>query len=163
MITILHRGGYGQKITILHREGGVYRDPQKWLHNLWMTPNKKMGCCSKKYGFLPKKLFFWPKNHFFLRYAQITQLFRLRRTQLKWIISSPCPEVALDTFGFPVGAHSAAWRAVSKHWLPKIALLSQNAIFGPSSLAIFPSLLHFRSSAIFRSSLTNFWSLAIFW
>ena len=29
MITILHRGGYGQKITILHREGGVYRDPQK--------------------------------------------------------------------------------------------------------------------------------------
>ena len=22
MITILHRGGYGQKITILHREGG---------------------------------------------------------------------------------------------------------------------------------------------
>ena len=38
MITILHRGGYGQKITILHREGGVYRDPQKWLRNLWMTP-----------------------------------------------------------------------------------------------------------------------------
>ena len=37
-ITILHRGGYGQKITILHREGGVYRDPQKWLRNLWMTP-----------------------------------------------------------------------------------------------------------------------------
>ena len=26
-------------ITILHREGGVYRDPQKWLRNIWMTPN----------------------------------------------------------------------------------------------------------------------------
>ena len=38
MITILHRGGYAQKITILHREGGVFRDPQKWLRNLWMTP-----------------------------------------------------------------------------------------------------------------------------
>ena len=25
-------------ITILHREGGVYPDPQKWLRNLWMTP-----------------------------------------------------------------------------------------------------------------------------
>ena len=37
-ITILHRGGSGQKITILHREGGVYRDPQKWLRNLWMNP-----------------------------------------------------------------------------------------------------------------------------
>ena len=40
MITILHRGGYGQKITVLHREGGVYRDPRKWLRNLWMTPNR---------------------------------------------------------------------------------------------------------------------------
>ena len=38
MITILHRGGYAQKITILHREGGVFQDPQKWLRNLWMTP-----------------------------------------------------------------------------------------------------------------------------
>ena len=26
-------------ITVLHGEGGVYRDPQKWLRNLWMTPN----------------------------------------------------------------------------------------------------------------------------
>ena len=35
---ITWRGGrewYGQKIRILHREGGV---PQKWLRNSWMTP-----------------------------------------------------------------------------------------------------------------------------
>ena len=57
--------------------------------------------------------------------AQITQLFRLRRTQLNGIISSPCPEVTLDTFGFPVGAHSAARQAVVWPQLPKIT------IFGP--------------------------------
>ena len=47
MITILHRGGYGQKITVLHREGGVYRDPQKWLRNLWMTPYCKLNVQTK--------------------------------------------------------------------------------------------------------------------
>ena len=36
---ILHRGGSRQMITILHRGGGVCRDPQKWLRNIWMTPN----------------------------------------------------------------------------------------------------------------------------
>ena len=58
MITILHRGGYGQKITILHREGGVYRDPQKWLRNLWMTPNGLLFvveiCQNRKNGFIKR-------------------------------------------------------------------------------------------------------------
>ena len=27
-------------ITVLHRGGGVSRDPQKWLHNLRPTPNE---------------------------------------------------------------------------------------------------------------------------
>ena len=31
-------GEYGQKITILHRDGGVYQDPQNALSNLWTTP-----------------------------------------------------------------------------------------------------------------------------
>ena len=73
--------------------------------------NKKMGCCSKKYGFWPKKLLFWPKNQFFSTLRPNNPI-RLRRTQLNGIISSPCPEVTLDTLGFPVGAHSAAQRAV---------------------------------------------------
>ena len=30
MITILHRGGYGQKITILHREGGSTETPKMY-------------------------------------------------------------------------------------------------------------------------------------
>ena len=39
MITILHRGGVGPNDYRLHRGGGVCRDPQKWLRNIWMTPN----------------------------------------------------------------------------------------------------------------------------
>ena len=31
-------GGYVQMITDYMGEG-VYRDPQKWLRNIWMTPN----------------------------------------------------------------------------------------------------------------------------
>ena len=30
MITILHRGGYGHKITILHREGGSTETPKMY-------------------------------------------------------------------------------------------------------------------------------------
>ena len=30
MITILHRGGYGQKITVLHREGGSTETPKMY-------------------------------------------------------------------------------------------------------------------------------------
>ena len=51
MITILHRGGGRAKWLQYYigggqakwlRDyigGGVFRDPQKWLRNLWMTPN----------------------------------------------------------------------------------------------------------------------------
>ena len=49
---------------------------------------------------------------FFLRYAHVTHFFGLRQTRLNGFISSPYPEVTLDTFGFPVGARSAARRAV---------------------------------------------------
>ena len=35
------------------------------------------------------------------------------------IITSPHPEVTLDTFGFLVGAHSTAWRAVIRPQWPK--------------------------------------------
>ena len=45
MITVLHRGGYAQMITILHREGGVSRDPQKWLRNMCTTPYRKRFSC----------------------------------------------------------------------------------------------------------------------
>ena len=31
-------GGYAQMITILHRGGGVSRDPRKWLRNMCTTP-----------------------------------------------------------------------------------------------------------------------------
>ena len=42
MITILHRGGVGPNDYRLHRGGGVCRDPQKWLRNIWMTPYKRL-------------------------------------------------------------------------------------------------------------------------
>ena len=49
-------------------------------------------------------------------------LFRLRPTGLNAIVTCTYPEVNLDTFGFPVVAHSAAWRAVFWHRMPKMAL-----------------------------------------
>ena len=55
---------------------------------------------------------FGHKNRFFLRYALKTHFFGFRQTRLSGIISSSYPEVTLDTFGFPVGARSAARRAV---------------------------------------------------
>ena len=52
--------------------------------------------------------------------------FGLRRTQLDGIITSPCSEVTLDTFGFPLRARSAARRAVFWYrWPPKWPFLSQ--------------------------------------
>ena len=44
---------------------------------------------------------------FFLGYAHITHFFGLKQTRLNEIISSPYPQVTLDTFGFPVGVRSA--------------------------------------------------------
>ena len=66
-------------------------------------------------------------------YAHITHFFGLRRIRLNGIITSPCPEVTLDTFGFPVGARSAAQRAVFWHRMPKMALFELKMLcFGPS-------------------------------
>ena len=69
---------------------------------------------------------FGHKNRFFLRYALKTQFFGFRQTRLNGFISSPYPEVTLDTFGFPVGARSAARRAVFWPRLPKMALFVAN-------------------------------------
>ena len=55
---------------------------------------------------------FWHEKRFFLRHALKTHFFGFRQTRLDGIISSSYPEVTLDTFGFPVGARSAARRAV---------------------------------------------------
>ena len=55
--------------------------------------------------------------------------FRLRRTRLNGIISPPYPEATFDTFGFAVGAHSAARRAVLWPRLPKMAFLGQKSSF----------------------------------
>ena len=93
---------------------------------------------------------FWPWNHpfmvsmvqirsifglkicIFLRYTHKPQFFGLRRTRLNEIITFPCPEVTLDTFGFLVGARLGARRAVFWPRLPKMALLgAENGIFWP--------------------------------
>ena len=66
-------------------------------------------------------------------YAHITHFFGPRRIRLNGIITSPCPEVTLVTFGFPVGASSAAQRAVFWHQMPKMALFGLKMLFfGPS-------------------------------
>ena len=78
----------------------------------------------------PKNAFLTRKSVFFLRYSQITPLFHLRWTLLNGIITSTCPEVTLDAFGFPLGAHSTARRAIFWHRLPKMALFwANNALF----------------------------------
>ena len=69
---------------------------------------------------------FGPKICFFLRYAHIPNFFGLRQTRLNGVISSSYPEVTLDTFGFPVGARSAARRAIFWPRLPKMALFVAN-------------------------------------
>ena len=56
--------------------------------------------------------FFVQKSAFFSLHSYNPLFFGLRRTQLNGIITSPYPEATLDTFGFPVGAHLAARRAV---------------------------------------------------
>ena len=77
-----------------------------------------------------KTLYFWPKISFFLRYAHVTHFFGLKQTRLNGIISSPYPQVTLDTFGFPVDVRSAAQQVVFWHQLPKMGLFwAKNAIF----------------------------------
>ena len=87
---------------------------------------------TNKWDAIPKNTVFGPRNcifsskiSFLLRYAQITLFFGFRQTWLNGTISFPCPEVTLDTFGFPVGAYSAVRQAVVWPQLPKIT------IFGP--------------------------------
>ena len=96
----------------------LYGIPSWQWQKSWMS--------SRKNWFGAKKLHFWAvlglKIRFFLRYANLTPLVRLRRTRLNGIITSPCPEVTLDNFNFPVGARSAAHRAVFWHQLQKMAL-----------------------------------------
>ena len=79
---------------------------------------------------LPKMALFGPKICFFLRYAHITHFFGLKQTRLNGIISSPYPQVTLDTFGFPVDVRMATQRPIFWHQLPKMALFwAKNAIF----------------------------------
>ena len=54
MIAVLHRGGYAQMITILHRGRGVSQDPKKLLRNMCTTP---YGAKTAVFG--PNILFFW--------------------------------------------------------------------------------------------------------
>merc|ERR1712082_445066 len=75
---------------------------------------------------LPKLTLFGTKICFFLRYAHITPFFGLKDTLVNGFISFSYPEVTLDTFGFPVGARSAARRTVFWPRLPKMALFVAN-------------------------------------
>ena len=95
-----------------------------------MMVTKNLDDVAKKLILGQKTAFLAQKSVFFLRYAHITHFFGLRRTRLNGIITSPCPEVTLDTFGFPVGARLAARQAV--FW-PKMALFEPKMLFfGPS-------------------------------
>ena len=78
-----------------------------------------------------KTLYFWPKNQFFfLRYNHITNFFGFRQIRLNGIISSPYPQVTLDTFGFSVDVRSAVQQAVFWPRLPKNGpFWAENAIF----------------------------------
>ena len=93
---------------------------------------------NKKFGIRPNNMALGPKNAvflaqksvFFLRYAHITHFFGLKQTRLNGIISSPYPQVTLDTFGFPVDVRSAVQQAVFWPRLPKNGpFWAGNAIF----------------------------------
>ena len=94
---------------------------------------KKLDYVAKKWILGQKTAFLAQNSVFLLRYALITYFFGLKRTRLNGIITSSCPEVTLDTFGFPVGAHSAARQAFFWHRWPKMALFEPKMLFfGPS-------------------------------
>ena len=107
-----------------------------WWQKIWMMLQNKW--------IFGQKLHFWPilspKCCFF--YA--TPLFHLRRTRHNGIITSPCPEVTLDTFAFPICAHSATRRAVFWHRLPKMALLG-------AKIPFWSEMYHMLSYSIVRS------------
>ena len=151
--------GVPQKNEYFRAKNEPWRPPRRPPCNVFNTKTlplwysvmtvTKSWMSSRKNWFGAKKLHFWAvlglKIRFFLRYANLTPLFRLRRTRLNGIITSPCPEVTLDTFGFPVGARSAARRAVFWHRLPKMVLFgAKNAVFfGPKSIFLWchPTIL----------------------
>ena len=106
-----------------------------WNVSLTMTLHHVMHFCALFWFGQPIGFFVapkWPKSAEFSFFAlqPYNPFFGLRRTRLNGIITSPCPEVTLDTFGFPVGARSAARRAVFWHRLPKMVLFgAKNAVF----------------------------------
>ena len=97
---------------------------------VWRRPETAQAFCDFQKNLNSLTAFFGPKICFFLRYAHITHFFGLWQPRLNEIISSPCPQVTLDTFGFLVGARWAARRAVFWPRLPKNGpFWAGNAIF----------------------------------
>ena len=90
-----------------------------------MMVTKNLDDFRKKMDFGPKNCIFGPKFCIFLRYTYETPIFSGQTHRTGLITCPPYPEVTLDTFGFPVGAHSAVRQAVVWPQLPKIT------IFGP--------------------------------
>ena len=70
------------------------------------------------------------KSAFFYATPIKPPFFRLRRTWLDWITTSPYPEVTLDTFGFPIGGRLAAWQAECV-----VALIAKSDPFWAKNLA----------------------------
>ena len=78
---------------------------------------------------------FGPKICIFYATPLQHPIFGLWWILLNGIITSPHTEVTLDTFGFLVGAHSTAWRAIMRPRMAKMALFgAKNAFFGSKSM-----------------------------
>lgn len=123
--------GPGDRPDIPHATGSKQKTCIFGVQSWWW---QKFGWHCKKMDFGPKTSFLAQKSVFFLRYAHTSHLFCLRLTWLNVIITYPCPEITLDTFGFPVGASSTARRVVFWHWLPKMTLFEPKMLFfGPGS------------------------------
>ena len=84
---------------------------------------------------------FWPDNlNFSTLRLYNPHFFQLRRTQLNGIISSPYPEVTLDTFGLRVGGRFAVWQAVLWPRLLKVAFFGpQIAVFFAQNQFLWPA------------------------
>ena len=77
-----------------------------------MVVTKKLDGFKKKWIWGQKTAFLTKNSAFFYATPMKPPFFWLGRSRLNGMTTPPYPEVTLDTFGFPVGAHLATRRAV---------------------------------------------------
>ena len=118
-----------------------------WYYYDWTAPERQLVCVdsvARRAHLKQFRTIFGPKICITLRPLQ-HPIFGLWWILLNVIITSLRTEVNLDTFGFLVGAHSTAWRAIMRPPMAKMAL------FGAKNAVFWPKILFFGNCPIFLS------------